>query len=127
MNAVNPSSICAPAGAYSHGIVAPAAGRWLHVSGQIGMLPDGTMAEGFEAQARVAWRNLVAVLAEAGMGVEHLVKINSYLVEPSHLPLLGKVRAEFQPPTPPASTLVFVKALVRAEWLYEVDAVAFRA
>ena len=61
------------------------------------------------------------------MGFEHLVKVNSYLVEPSHLPLLGRVRAEFQPPTPPASTLVFVRALVRPEWLYEVDAVAFCA
>ncbi|GMV44710.1 MAG: hypothetical protein AMXMBFR66_01080 [Pseudomonadota bacterium] len=125
MDVINPASICAPAGLYSHGVVAPAGGRWLYVSGQIGMRPDGTMADGFEEQARIAWRNLMAVLSEAGMGIEHLVKVNSYLVEPSHLPLLGRVRAEFQPRPPPASTLVFVKALVRPEWLYEVDAVAF--
>lgn len=126
MKVVNPSSICAPVGLYSHGIVAPAAGQWLHVAGQVGVLPDGTVAEGFEAQARAAWQNLLAILREAGMGVEHLVKVNSYLVEASHLPLLGKVRAEFQQSTRPASTLLIVEALARPEWLYEVDAVAFR-
>jgi enamine deaminase RidA (YjgF/YER057c/UK114 family) len=84
------------------------------------------VAEGFEAQARAAWQNLLAILRDAGMGVEHLVKVNSYLVEASHLPLLGKVRTEFQQSARPASTLVVVKALARPEWVYEVDAVAFR-
>lgn len=124
--ALNPSTVAAPLGLYSQGVVAPAGGHWLHVAGQVGVLPDGRLAEGFEAQARAAWANLVAVLAEAGMGVQHLVKLNTYLVSATDLPLLAKVRSEYQGEARPASTLVIVQALARPEWLFEVDAVAWR-
>jgi len=125
MKPVNPPSIAAPLGLYSHGVVAPAGGRWLHVAGQVGVLPDGRLAEGFEAQARAAWHNLTAILAEAGMTPDHLVKVQSFLLDPADLPALGRVRAEFQRGARPASTLLVVKALARPEWLYEVDAVAW--
>jgi 2-iminobutanoate/2-iminopropanoate deaminase len=124
--ALNPSTIAAPLGLYSHGVVAPSGGHWLHIAGQVGVLPDGRLAEGFEAQARAAWANLVAVLADAGMAVHHLVKLNSYLVSAADLPLLAKVRGEYQGEARPASTLVVVQALARPEWLFEVDAVAWR-
>ena len=52
---LNPSAIAPPVGAYSHGVLAPAAGEWLHISGQIGMLPDGVPAIGFAEQMRAAW------------------------------------------------------------------------
>lgn len=123
---VNPSAIAAPAGLYSHGIATSGPGTWLHVSGQIGVMPDGTLAEGFEAQAHAAWRNLLAILAEAGMGVEHVVKLTSFLVDAKHLPLLNGVRSGYLQAARPASTLLVVQALARPEWLFEVEAVAWR-
>ena len=57
---LNPSASAAPAGMYSHGVLAPSTGQWLHVSGQIGMRPDGSLGTGFAEQARIAWKNLMA-------------------------------------------------------------------
>ncbi|MEA3065550.1 MAG: 2-iminobutanoate/2-iminopropanoate deaminase [Sphingomonadales bacterium] len=44
------------------------AGDVLYLSGQIGALPDGSLAEGIEAQARQAMANIGAVLGDAGLG-----------------------------------------------------------
>jgi len=123
---VAPSSVAAPVGPYSHGIVSSAAGTWLHIAGQVGVDASGTLQAGFEAQARQAWENLVAVLSAVGMDVSHLVKVTTYLVAAGDLAKLGPVRAGFLGSARPASTLVVVAALARPDWLFEVDAVAFR-
>ena len=104
---LNPPTIAAPVGAYTHGMLAPAAGQWLYVSGQIGVHPDGSLATGFADR--------------------HLVKVTTYLTNAADLKDLNPVRARFLKDARPASTLVIVQALARAEWLFEVEAVAFRA
>jgi enamine deaminase RidA (YjgF/YER057c/UK114 family) len=123
---LNPSAIAAPAGMYSHGVLAPNAGQWLSVSGQIGMRPDGSLGTGFAEQARIAWENLMAVLAAAQMDESHLVKLTSYLVDGADLKHLNPVRSVFLKDARPASTLVVVKALAKPEWLFEVEAVAYK-
>lgn len=123
---ITPGDVAAPVGPYSHGIVVDGPGAWLHVAGQVGIDAQGRVAEGFEAQARQAWINLVAVLAAAQMNVSHLVKVTTYLVDGGHLPQLGPVRGAFLGAERPASTLVVVKALAKAEWLIEVEATAFK-
>ena len=122
---VNPPSVATPAGPYSQGITVQGPGTWLHVAGQIGVNAQGVLQEGFEAQARQAWTNLVAVLAAAGMNVSHLVKVTTYLVDGADMSKLGPVRGAFLGDARPASTLVVVKALARPEWLFEVEATAF--
>lgn len=123
---LNPDTIAAPVGPYSHGVLAPATGDWLHVSGQIGVLQDGTLASGFAAQAHAAWSNLVAILESAGMDVAHLVKVTTFLVNAADLKDLGPVRGGFLGSARPASTLLVVAALARPEWLIEIEAVAHR-
>lgn len=123
---IAPSGVAAPVGPYSHGIVVDGPGAWLHIAGQVGIDAGGRAADGFEAQARLAWTNLVAVLGAAQMSVSHLVKVTTYLVDGGHLAQLGPVRAGFLGDARPASTLVVVKALARTEWLIEVEATAFR-
>ena len=127
MQQVQPNNIAPPVGAYSHGIVIEGAGKWLHIAGQIGVDDAGQLLEGFEAQARQSWVNLMAVLAAAGMDASHLVKVNSFVVNPTHIPLLGPVRQGFLGAARPASTLVVVQALAKPDWIFEVDAVAFKA
>ncbi|MEO8740177.1 MAG: RidA family protein [Casimicrobiaceae bacterium] len=123
---LNPSDIAAPVGAYSHGIATPAGGTWLHVSGQIGLLPDGALASGFAGQARAALANLAAVLKTANMDANHLVKVTTFLLDSADLKELGPIRSEFLGAARPASTLLVVKSLARAEWLIEIEAVAHR-
>lgn len=124
---LNPITIAAPAGAYSHGVLAPASGEWLYISGQIGMLPDGTLADGLVEQTRAAWTNLVAILNAANMDAGHLVKVTTFLTEAGNLKDLIPVRLSFLGDARPASTLVIVKALVKPEWLIEVEAIAHRS
>ena len=124
---LNPATIAAPAGMYSHGVLAPGGGQWLYVSGQIGMRPDGSLGTGFAEQARIAWENLMAVLAAAQMNENHLVKLTTYMLDGADLKDLNPVRSVFLKDARPASTLVVVKALAKAEWLFEVEAVAYKS
>jgi len=123
----NPASGAAPLGAYSNGISAPAAGRWLYIAGQVGVEPDGRLAEGFAAQAEAAWRNLAAVLADAGMTAADLVKVTHYLLSRDDLAAYNAVRTRYLGAARPASTLVVVASLAKPEWRIEVEAVAWRA
>ena len=127
---INPESVAKPAGPYSQGILTSGPGQWLHIAGQVGVGKDGACAQGMTAQADLAWSNLFAVLREAGMGPEHLVKVTTYVTEPALLGEFSAVRGKYleqaRPDAArPASTLVVVKALARPEWLVEVEAVAF--
>ena len=59
-------------------MIAPA-GPTLYVGGQNGTDRDGALLDGLEAQAEQAMRNVLAVLAEAGTGPEHVAKLTIYL------------------------------------------------
>lgn len=127
LNKHNPASISPPLGAYSNGVSAPAQGRWLHIAGQVGVRPDGSLATGVADQADAAWSSLLAILADAGMGVDDLVKVTHYLVDPAALAEYGPVRSRYLGAARPASTLLVVAALAKPEWLVEIDAIAWRA
>lgn len=124
---LNPSAIAASAGMYNHGVLAPITGQWLHVSGQIGMRPDGSQGTGFAEQARIAWENLMAVLAAAHMDESRLVKLTTYMLDGADLRDLNPVRSIFLEDARPALTLVVVNALAKPQWLFEVEAVAYKA
>ena len=122
----NPAGSAAPLGAYSNGISAPGSGRWLHVAGQVGVRPDGSVPEGFSDQAEAAWQNLMRVLADAGMSAADLIKVNHYLTRADDLQDYNAVRSRHLGSARPASTLVIVQALARPGWRIEVEAVAWR-
>jgi 2-iminobutanoate/2-iminopropanoate deaminase len=88
------------------------------------VLPDGTVPNGIEAQAEARWRNIIAVLADAGMEVEDLVKITTYLVRPEDVAAAGTARAKHFGDARPGSATIIVKALVNPVWLIEIEAVA---
>ncbi len=82
----NPATVHAPAGGYSMGFEISQHRRLLFVSGQVPETSDGSVPEGFEAQCEQAWRNVIEVLAAAGLGVRHLVKVTTFLTEIVHMP-----------------------------------------
>jgi enamine deaminase RidA (YjgF/YER057c/UK114 family) len=123
----NPDSVAPPIAAYSHGVEVPPEARWLYVSGQVAIAPDGTVPEGIEAQADQVFRNILNVLASAGMGAEHLVRINTYLTEADDMAGFRKVRDEYVGEHAPASTMIVIDALARPEFRIEIEAVAAKA
>jgi enamine deaminase RidA (YjgF/YER057c/UK114 family) len=124
MTNLNPATLHKPGGLYSHAVETPADARWLHCAGQIGVAPDGTIAESFEAQAEQAWTNLRAVLAAAGMGVDDIVKVTHFLIRPTDVAAYRPVVARHLGDARPASTMLVIQALARPEFLIEVEAVA---
>jgi 2-iminobutanoate/2-iminopropanoate deaminase len=102
LNKLNPPSICAPLGAYTHGIEITPGARVVHVSGQVGMRPDGRVAEGIEAQLRCAWDE----------------RRTSRFIR-------GFARSICD--ARPSATAVCVSALAAPEFLCEIEAIAAKA
>jgi enamine deaminase RidA (YjgF/YER057c/UK114 family) len=126
LHRLNPASVCAPFSRYSQAVAAPEGCRWLHVSGQVGVDRDGRAAQGFEAQAELAWRNLVACVKAAGFDVQDLVKVTVLLTRASDVPASRQIRERVLGAVAPASTLMIVAGLASPDWLIEVEGVAAR-
>jgi 2-iminobutanoate/2-iminopropanoate deaminase len=119
-----PDTIAAPFGPYSHAVEVPEGSRLLYISGEVGVLPDGSLPSGVAAQAEACWQNIIAILADAGMTVADLVKITTYLVRPEDVAGAGAARAKYFGDARPGSATIIVSALVVPEWLIEIEAVA---
>ena len=123
----NPEAIAVAFSSYSLAVEAPAQARWLHVSGQVGVAPDGSLAEGPEAQMETAFRNILAILGSAGMGPHDLVKITVFLTRSEDVGLYRNVRDRMLAGATPASTLLIISALASPDWLVEIEAIAAAA
>lgn len=125
---LNPATVHAPAGKYSHGVEVPPGARLLYVSGQVGAKPDGSTAASDAAQCEQAWANLMNVLAAAGMGAADIVKLNAYVTRTDLIPVYRTARDKaLGDAVPPASTLVVAAALANPAWVVEIECVAARA
>jgi enamine deaminase RidA (YjgF/YER057c/UK114 family) len=123
----NPDTMPRPASRYSHVALAEGVTRRLEISGQVGIHPDGTLAEGLTGQLEVALANVDRALAAAGMGRDQLMKITVYLTENSAqaVATYRAVRdAWVGDAVPPAATLLIVAGLATPALLVEVDAIA---
>jgi len=119
-----PAGMGDPYGSYVHGIEAPTGSRLIYVSGQIPVRADGSTPEGIEAQAKVCWENIAAILKDAGVGLDSIVRTTQYLVDRSTYPQANSVRAAALGKHRTASVAIFVAGLVEPAWLIEIDAIA---
>jgi 2-iminobutanoate/2-iminopropanoate deaminase len=86
---------------YSQGILAE--GKYLFVSGQVGLDPEtGELATGVEAQARRALLSLQAIVEEAGATLQDVVKVTVLLHDINDYVAMNGVYAEFFSKNPPA-------------------------
>ncbi len=101
-------------------------GPWVFCSGQLGMDPEtGQLVEGgIEAETRQALTNLKHVLAAAGAGLEHVVKVTVYLRDIRDFAAMNTVYAEFFQEPFPARAAVQVAALPKGAAV-EIEAVAY--
>jgi 2-iminobutanoate/2-iminopropanoate deaminase len=111
-------------GTYSDAVQAPASARWVFTAGTPGLMSDGSYPQGITAQAEQAWKNVLAILAQADMGVKDLVKVTHYLVHEQDIKEYVAVRARYLGDARPASMLLVVPGLVKPEILVEIEAIA---
>ncbi len=84
----------------------------LFVSGQIPVNPaDGSVAESIEAQSHQALKNVGAILAEAGLGYEDVVKTTVLLADIADFKAMNAVYAEYFTQDKPARACFQVAAL----------------
>jgi len=124
MKTYNPKTIAAPGKSYNHGVEISPNSRILYLSGQVAQQIDGSIPEGIEEQSELVWQNIKAILVEAGMTIENLAKINSYVTQAENFPKYAAVRGKHLGSHRPASTSMTVVALSNPRWLVEVEAIA---
>ncbi|MFB7444948.1 RidA family protein [Streptomyces mirabilis] len=115
----------APAAAYSHVVLGT--GRFVAVSGQLALDEDGTLvgAGDAAAQARQVFENLRRCLAAAGATFDDVVKLTFFVTDMAHMPAVRAARdAHIPADRLPAASAVQVAALVRPEFLMEIEAYA---
>jgi 2-iminobutanoate/2-iminopropanoate deaminase len=126
----NPEEVAPPLGRYSHLAEVPPGHRLVFFSGQLGVLPDGTLSgEDAETQARQIFANIEALLAVQGAGPEHLVKLLTMVAGTGHLAGYRAAQAEtfarwFPDGDFPAQSLMVVAALAGPAYTAEVEAIA---
>lgn len=122
---INPPGLAPPTG-YTHVVVAPD-GRTVYIAGQVALDSAGRVvgAGDFRAQVEQVFANLRRALISVGASFADVVKTTTFVTDLSQLAALREIRARYLDPAhPPASTLVQVAALVRPEFLLEIEVVA---
>ncbi|MFK0024528.1 RidA family protein [Streptomyces sp. NPDC090798] len=115
----------APAAAYAHVVLGT--GRFVAVSGQLALDEDGKLVGAGDpaAQARQVFENLRRCLAAAGATFDDVVKLTFFVTDMAHMPAVRAARdAHIPPDRLPAASAVQVAALVRPEFLMEIEAYA---
>src|SRR6516165_7413895 len=120
MRRLNPDVIHPPFAKYAHGVEVEAGARIVFCSGQLGIGKDGVVPDDVDGQARICFRAIAAILGEASMSFDDLVRLNAYVAAAQFLGGYMKVRDEFVRNPPPASTLIVVQGFARPEFKVEV-------
>jgi enamine deaminase RidA (YjgF/YER057c/UK114 family) len=121
---INPETMFVPPG-YTQVVEATGPGRTVYIAGQLGIDKDGRLPGDFRSQAIQTFENLKEALAAVGGRLEHIVKLNNYLLDIAHLSTIRDVRSAYlSNEAPPASTTIQVSGFARVGALLEVEAVA---
>ena len=102
-------------------------GEIVFISGQVALDKSGNVVgkDDFRAQVQQVFENLKAAVEAAGGDFSDVIKLNSSLLDFSHLQEFREVRDKYiNLKNPPASTAVQVSRLFRPEFLVEIEAVA---
>ena len=103
-------------------------GNTVYLSGQIPLVPETMeMVEGdMDAQIRRVFDNLTAVTEAAGGSLEDIAKLNIFLTDLSHFPLVNQIMAEYFAEPYPARAAIGVASLpkdagVEMDGIMELD------
>lgn len=122
----NPAGVHPPLGLYSHTVLVPEGTELVYLSGQLGVDSDGNTPATIGEQADLVFANIVALLRAHGLAPTDIVKLTTFMVAGHDGDAVRAARLKHLGAHRPASTAVFVAALVEPEWFVEVEAVAAR-
>ena len=107
---INSSQAPAPIGPYSQAVLANGV---LYVSGQIALDPmsGNLVQDDIQTETHQVMRNLGAVLQEAGMGFEHVVKCTIFVKDLNNFGTINGIYGSYFTQNPPARETVEVSRL----------------
>ena len=118
---IHTSSAPAAIGPYSQAVKV---GNMVFTSGQLGLDPvTGELASGIEAQTHQAFKNLEAILKEAGGSLASVVKFTLFLTDLADFAAVNAIMAQYVPEPFPARSTVGVASLPKGG-IFEIEAVA---
>jgi enamine deaminase RidA (YjgF/YER057c/UK114 family) len=126
----NPTDLAPPIGQYSHLAAVPADHEVVFISGQVGVLADGTLAgPDAESQTRQIFANIETLLGSLGGGPQQLVKLLTLVSGTEHLAGCRAAREEvfarWYPDSDwPAHSLAVVAGLATPELTVEIEGTA---
>lgn len=101
------------------------AGGWLYVSGQVAMENGEIVKGGVIAETHKTMQNVIAILTEAGYGLDDVVRVGVWLDDPRDFWSFNGAYAEYFGENPPARACVQAQMMVDCK--VEIDCIAYRA
>jgi 2-iminobutanoate/2-iminopropanoate deaminase len=121
---INPTEGIYPATPdYVHAMEVTATSRMLFVSGTMGLDATGTAPPTLDAQLSLLWQNLRCILAAAGMTTLNIVRVTSYLTDPTFVQANQDARLAALGDRRVPTTAIVVQTLLPS-WLVEIEIIA---
>ena len=121
---INPTKGIYPATAdYVHAIELTEVSRFLFVSGTMGLDPSGAAPRTLGEQLECVWGNIRRILFEAGMSVDNIVRVTSYLRDGAFAAENQEARIAALGNRRVPTTAIVVETL-REDWLVEIEVIA---
>jgi enamine deaminase RidA (YjgF/YER057c/UK114 family) len=128
MRTLQPAEWSKPRG-FSHGVEVAGPGRWILLAGQTGGDDKGDYQPDMAGQVAVALHRIIKLLAEAGAGPQHIVRLTWYLTSRSEYQAaaagIGAAWRETLGKNFPPSTLLYITGLVDERAKVEIEVTAF--
>src|SRR5262245_39989945 len=120
----NPSDGIYSAGTdYAHAIEVRDPQRILYVAGTMGLDASGVPGATLDEQLVLVWSNLRTILADAGMTVDNIVRVTSYLRDVSYAEANARARVQALGNRPVPTTAIVAQTLAD-DWLVEIEVIA---
>jgi len=118
--------LAVPNGHFSQATTIEAKGKLVFISGMTARTADGSIAGigNVELQTRQVCENLKAAAEAAGGSLADIVRVDVYVRNMEHFPIIHKVRREYFREPVPASTMVEVAKMTSPDYLIEISAIA---
>ncbi len=108
---------------YVHAMEVRGAERLLFVSGTMGLDPDGRPGATLAEQLDLIWNNIRAILASAGMTVDNIVRLTSYLRDGGFAAANADARVRALGGRVVPTTAIVAETL-DGDWLVEIEVIA---
>jgi len=123
---ITTNKLAVPNGHFSQATTIEARGKLIFISGMTARTADGGIAGigNVEVQTRQVCENLKAAAEAAGGSLDDIVRVDVYVRNMEHFPIIHKVRREYFQEPVPASTMVEVSKMTSPDYLIEISAIA---